>query len=206
MNYTGQYKQDKWIIENYFKFKKDGYFVDLAAGDGIFLSNTYLLEKELNWKGICIEANDKTFVDLSKNRSTICDNSCVLDDISTVNFVNTTKTSTWEHLLSSIETYIPSHHKIVKESVVSKKTVSLNTILDKYQAPSYIDYISLDVEGCELDILKNFFELNRRKIKMWTIEHSNEKDVIKLMTMFGYKNICKLKIDNVFELIESEVV
>jgi len=202
MIYTGQHKQDKWLIEEYFKFKTNGYFIDLAAGDGIFLSNTYLLEKELNWKGICIEANDKTFIELQKNRSAICDNSCILDDFSTVNFINTTKTSTWEHLLSGVENFIPKHHKIIADSTISKTTISLNTLLDKHKCPDYIDYVSLDVEGCELTILKHFFSNNTRKIKLWMIEHSDEKDIIELMTNCGYRHLCKLRIDNVFELID----
>ena len=202
MIYTGQYKQDKWLIEEYFKFKTNGYFIDLAAGDGIFISNTYLLEKELNWQGICIEANDKTFIELQKNRSVICDNNCILDDFSTIDFINAKKTTNWEHLLSGVNTFIPKHHNIMKESTVSKKTISLNTLLNKHNCPDYIDYVSLDVEGCELTILKHFFTNNTRKIKMWMIENSDEKNVIQLMTNNGYRHLGKLHIDNIFELID----
>ena len=202
MIYTGQYKQDKWLIEEYFKFKTNGYFIDLAAGDGIFISNTYLLEKELNWQGICIEAIDKTFIELQKNRSVSCDNNCILDDFSTIDFINAKKTTNWEHLLSGVNTFIPKHHNIIKESTVSKKTISLNTLLNKHNCPDYIDYVSLDVEGCELTILKHFFTNNTRKIKMWMIENSDEKNVIQLMTNNGYRHLGKLHIDNIFELID----
>ena len=58
--------QDKWVINEIFKHKKGGFFVDLAAADGVFQSNTYLLEKELNWKGICIEANPHLFKKLKQ--------------------------------------------------------------------------------------------------------------------------------------------
>lgn len=201
MNYTGQFKQDKWLIEDYFKFKKNGYFIDLAAGDGIFLSNTYLLEKELNWNGICIEANDNSFLDLKKNRSTICDNSCVLDDDSTVNFVNHAET-----LLSGIENNLHSdtaNHGRIFGSVSIKKTTSLNTILDKYSAPDYIDFISLDVEGSEYDILSHFFKTNKRKIKLWLVERCQEAKMIELMCTNNIKFVRYWNFDMIFELLED---
>ena len=47
----GQLKQDLLCLE-YFDKKRDGYFVDIGAGNGRDLSNTYLLEKEYAWKGM----------------------------------------------------------------------------------------------------------------------------------------------------------
>ena len=44
-----------------FKFKKNGYFLDLAATNGLMENNTYVLEKYFNWNGIAIEANEKFF-------------------------------------------------------------------------------------------------------------------------------------------------
>ena len=60
--YYGQLKQDLECLE-YFKNKKDGFFVDIGAGNGKDLSNTYLLEKNFGWKGmekvICIQESQK---------------------------------------------------------------------------------------------------------------------------------------------------
>ena len=39
--------KDKWVIEDIFKFKTNGYFVDLAATNGLFENNTYVLEKNI---------------------------------------------------------------------------------------------------------------------------------------------------------------
>jgi len=50
--------QDLFAI--YFsKFKKNGYFIEIGAGNGIDLSNTFLLEKKYKWKGIICEPNRK---------------------------------------------------------------------------------------------------------------------------------------------------
>ena len=42
-------------VINFYKEKKNGYFIEIGASDGIELSNTYLLESEYKWNGICIE-------------------------------------------------------------------------------------------------------------------------------------------------------
>ena len=57
--FYSQVGQDKWVCE-YFNYKKGGFFLDIGAADGITINNTYYLEKELEWKGICIERKYKT--------------------------------------------------------------------------------------------------------------------------------------------------
>ncbi len=48
-----QLGQNKAVLD-FYKFKKDGFFVEVGATDGVEISNTYFLETEYNWKGICI--------------------------------------------------------------------------------------------------------------------------------------------------------
>ena len=105
----------------------------------------------------------------------------------------------WEHLLSFIDGYIPWNNEVYDS--YTKKTVALNTLLNEHNAPAEIDYISMDIEGSELAVLTEFFKTNTRKVKLWTIEHSNEQEVIDLMLANGYKLVTKLKADNIFELI-----
>ena len=38
---------------------RNGYFIDLAANDPIFLSNTRALERDHGWRGLCIDGNTK---------------------------------------------------------------------------------------------------------------------------------------------------
>ncbi|MEL6721375.1 MAG: hypothetical protein AAFP82_21930 [Bacteroidota bacterium] len=49
-----QLKQDLFVLSQ-LNFKKEGYFVEFGATDGVQLSNTYLLEKSFAWKGILAE-------------------------------------------------------------------------------------------------------------------------------------------------------
>ena len=66
-----QLNQDINVIE-FYKEKKNGFFVDVGAYDGIEFSNTLLLEKELEWNGICIEPGKRFFQKLTENRTATC--------------------------------------------------------------------------------------------------------------------------------------
>lgn len=50
MNYS-QIGQDIEVLK-FYNNKHRGFFIEIGASDGITLSNTYLLEKNYNWKGI----------------------------------------------------------------------------------------------------------------------------------------------------------
>jgi FkbM family methyltransferase len=67
MKTSAQNKEDLVLIE-YFKGKRGGVFVDVGAHDGIQFSNTYLLETDYRWLGICIEPNPDSFKKLEDNR------------------------------------------------------------------------------------------------------------------------------------------
>src|SRR5438477_1150079 len=87
MMYFSQKGQDRWIIEEVFPDRRGGYFVDLAATNGIALSNTFVLEKNLGWTGIAIEPHPAYFAALSKARRCICVQACVDEDQRIVQFV-----------------------------------------------------------------------------------------------------------------------
>ena len=193
IEYKSQYGQDKWIIEEIFPNKTGGYFVELAAGDGVFLSNTYTLEKYFNWNGICIEPNSYSFDVLQKNRKCICDNNVIMEDDFEIDFVEYEMVTNYEHLLSTVLGTSNSNFPI--KNTKKRKTISLNTLLDKYNAPYEIDYISLDVEGSEIYILQDFLPNNKRKIFNWTIEvnpgEPNESAILNWMKSYNYTLIEK---------------
>lgn len=66
-NSVSQLGQDIWVLEKT-GYMRNGYFVEFGATDGVLLSNTWLLEKEFGWQGLCAEPNPKFFALLQKNR------------------------------------------------------------------------------------------------------------------------------------------
>ena len=170
-------------------FGTSGYFVEFGAADGFHLSNTYLLENNYTWTGIIAEPN-KLYADSLKNRACHIDTRCVyknsgetLEFFSVNNFPE----------LSTISNYADSDHWASQRSdnlAYPVTTVTLDDLLDFYNAPETIEYISVDTEGSELDILSAFSF--SRNVKLFTIEHNftkNRDKIYQLMTDRGYIRI-----------------
>ncbi|MDC1169954.1 FkbM family methyltransferase [Candidatus Pelagibacter sp.] len=157
LNFFGSKNQDRWVVKEIFKFKKKGYFLDLAATNGLMENNTYVLEKFFNWNGIAIEANNTFFKKLKKNRNCLCLNEVVCGDEKNVDFLEAGPTGgiigeAYDNNFSKRKKLLDN----LKDKIIRKKTKTLEKILDENKAPRVIDYFSLDVEGAETEILKNF--------------------------------------------------
>jgi FkbM family methyltransferase len=170
---TSQNFQDIWVLHE-LKDKRDGFFVEFGATNGIDCSNTLLLEKEYGWKGILAEPNPFWHDELFRNRNCYITTKCVYtvtDETISFNAVNSAAD------LSTIQGYGDTdEHSQIREnhSQISVKTISLLDLLKDFDAPKVIDYLSIDTEGSELDILKQFFTDNTEyQIRCITAEHNN---------------------------------
>lgn len=160
-----QLGQDLHLISEIYPDKTDGFFIEMGAADGKTLSNTYLLEKKYNWKGLCIEPNPTYHTQLFENRN--CHKSTALcHDKSGVeiDFV-------LADLLSGIREDIDCHKYVLSNQNIKLMTTTLTEILDSIEAPIYIDYFSLDTEGSELNILKGL-DMDKYKFGYLSIEHN----------------------------------
>ena len=169
MSYS-QLGQDVEVVTFYDK-KKNGYFIEIGASDGIELSNTYLLEKEYNWKGICCEPIPSRFEKLVTNRpNSICFNEALYNQSGlTITFDIANNFD----LLSGISEHIDRHKCAVdaNKTTIQVQTLTLQDVLEKAKAPSFIDYMSLDTEGTELEILKPF-DFEKYTFGLIDIEHN----------------------------------
>lgn len=156
--FYSQIQQDKWVLEK-LNFKKEGFFVDIGAYDGVQLSNSYAMEKDFDWTGICVEPNPSLYDTLKANRqSLICNKAIWTTDDDLAYFYDGS-----EPMLSFVSKNITNF---------PVKTITLNSLLKNFGPTSKeIDYISLDIEGAELSIL-NSFNFNEYDVKCWTIEHN----------------------------------
>lgn len=160
IKYTSQKDQDKWVIEDIFQGKRNGFFVDLAASDGIALSNTYILEKHFQWTGICIEPNPEFYKKLQKNRNCICVNDCIDFQEGIVEFrfdnmeLGGIIAEDTDNCIQYRDKQIIEARKNNKTTFIKAKT--LEQVLRENNAPKIIDYLSLDVEGAETRILRSF--------------------------------------------------
>ena len=169
-----QMRQDIHVLLNS-DFKKNGYFVEIGATDGVKFSNTYLLERYMEWNGIVVEPSPQYSDVIRKNRRCNIETKCVYRESGrSVEFVEVQGSS-----LSGITSYndpMRPELRDAQSTKLFKETISLNDLLDFYEAPNEIDYISIDTEGTELPILQNFdFKKSKVKFFLWnTISKPNE--------------------------------
>lgn len=165
---TSQAGQDYWIYGEAFNEKRCGYFVDIGAHDGIYLSNTYILESKYNWSGICIEANPVTFKKLRNNPHTINLNVCLDRSEGEVNFVLR------DVFGGIVDQDVDNKTSDTRNNeVVTLKTTSLSRVFEDQHVPSFIDYLSIDVEGAEERILVGF-DFHKYTFRCVTIERPTE--------------------------------
>ena len=176
------------FVLNKLDFKTNGFFVEFGAMDGIHASNTYLLEKEFNWHGILSEPNKTYKQKLSNNRNCYIDTNLVWKNSnSELLFSVTSRPAT-----STIHKYINNDHhdrKPVDQYYI--KTISLTDLLLKYNAPQVVDYLSIDTEGSEFDILNNL-NFEKFKFRIITCEHNfnkNREQIEILLNKNGYKKV-----------------
>uniref|UniRef100_A0A6C0DJM7 Methyltransferase FkbM domain-containing protein n=1 Tax=viral metagenome TaxID=1070528 RepID=A0A6C0DJM7_9ZZZZ len=177
-NSVSQLGQDKNVI-NFYKFKKNGCFIEIGASDGIELSNTYLLETQYNWKGICVEPIPYRYNKLIKNRpNSYCSNKAVYSKSGIIMDFDIAKTlhSNTEgdgDGISGLSNHIDCHKNKVDQNkeTIKVETISFNDLLENSNSPSFIEYLSLDTEGSEYEILKSL-NFEKYTFGLIDIEHN----------------------------------
>lgn len=152
-----QYKQDVILNEKYFKNNRNGVFLDIGANHPRNKSNTYLYESTLNWSGICIEPQNDMYELLKAERNCIVLKTGVYSEKTELEFCKTIT-----GLCGLTKTYDKKHKmRIERESKAAQLTNqyysipvdTIENIVNAYNI-SVVDYVSLDTEGSELEILK----------------------------------------------------
>ena len=191
-----------FLINNFFNYEKNGlprngFFIDLAAADGIKGSNTLFLEKYLNWNGILFEPNPRYKDSLKKNRKLPLIQKCVSDKIN-----QNVKFRIDNGQLGGIvsdktdNNFAIRGEELKTAEIIEMKTTTLEKELNNFNAPKIIDFLSLDVEGSEYDVLKNF-PFGKYKFKCITIERPKKKLDI-LLDKEGYVQIKHMKFDVIY--------
>jgi len=152
-------------LEKYVDYD-NGYFVELGANDGVTQSNSVYFEKHRNWRGLLVEPTPHKFLKCRQNRSarnSIYCAACVSFDYGHefVRIAYANLMSTPVSLESDIQDP-RAHAKLGDQFLGSGETVfefgavarTLNSLLLDARAPKLIDFLSLDVEGAELEVLK----------------------------------------------------
>jgi FkbM family methyltransferase len=180
-NFYGQFspKVDE-LIRQYFPNKKYGRCIEVGAVDGIYLSNTLHFEQS-GWDVLCIEPIPNYYNKLKKNRKNSLNFAISDENKDSVEFTVVRLSNSNESAISGLniqKELIPLHSKWNPE--LKKIKVScrrLDWCIEKYFNFEDIDFISIDTEGTELDVLKSF-DVNNYNIKLLVVENNfNDSDI-----------------------------
>lgn len=157
-------------------FKDSGVFIEIGANDGSNCSNTKLLEEYFDWRGIVSEPNPR-YTKILSNRKCFIDFNIIHSNSEEELYIND---------LSSLS-YVSKKKTSKKGSWVS--TITLDDLINKHfdHNKVEIDYVSIDTEGHELEILKEF-PFGKWSIGYFIIEHNykSEKSIDSIMSHAGY--------------------
>ena len=171
-------------------FKRGGYFVEFGAASGVQYSNSWMMEKCFGWSGIVSEPAHVWHDKLARSRTCHVETDCVWKATGEqIEFLQN------DHgMLSAISGFGKAEGTVKGQAHVqsySVRTISLMDMLDKYDAPEVIDFLSVDTEGSEFEIL-SAFDFSTRNIRAMVIEHNHKpqrEDLYNLLTKNGYLRV-----------------
>jgi FkbM family methyltransferase len=159
-------EQDLWVVLSTAPGKRDGYYVDVGSGDGVFVSNTKLLD-DMGWKGVCIDPfptnmSSRTCQLFRQPVFSVSGKKVSFRAAGMVGGINQTL---------GVTATLPA---VQQSPNVEFVTATLDEILEKAHAPKHIDFMSIDIEGAEYEALRGL-SLNNYQVDAFVIEHNSEE-------------------------------
>jgi FkbM family methyltransferase len=174
--YFSQYGQDLFADAFLFRGRRGGYFVDIGAYDGVTYSNTFFLERELGWQGICFEPNPEAFRKLSSARSCTVVNAGIGPREGSLQFLALPESV---EMGSGFLDYFPEHHRdpgwadlMCRNGATLRNihVLEINAAVAS-EGRAAIDYLSIDAEGADFAILRAL-DLRRFDIEVIDVENN----------------------------------
>jgi FkbM family methyltransferase len=182
VEFPSQIGQDRWVSQSVFPDVRDGYFLDVGSADGFVDSNTWALERS-GWTGVCVDPFPKNMQGRKCQMLTEVVGSVAGQKVTFLQAGN----------IGGVADHLGRWKgEAAAAKPVELVTVTLDDILRRVNAPHLIHYLSLDIEGAELDALRGF-PFDRHSIGAMTIEHNYEEPkrsaIEQLLRERGYERV-----------------
>ena len=143
VSWYSQARQDE-VVAALLRYKRNGFFVDLAANDPVKISNTFAFEANFAWTGLCLEPNPAYWTGLAhRSRCHVVGAVVGARRMEQVQFRFPNNKGPKGGIVG--ENFDNKGSAKDPEEVRPRYTVPLGEILERFQAPAVIDYLSLDV-------------------------------------------------------------
>lgn len=166
----GQLFQDLWVLFELGE-PREGFFVEFGATNGITMSNSHMLEKHYGWRGILAEPNPEYHERLARERDCAISHKCVFSHSGARMQFLCTDQAVFSRLAEVNPGDLHEADKRANPRAIDVETIALEDLLQDHGAPDTIDYLSVDTEGSEHDIL-SAFDFSRRFVRCLTVEHN----------------------------------
>jgi len=189
VTFYSQIGQDKWVSEKIFPGVKNGFFLDVGSGDGTFNSNTKTLEQK-GWTGICVDPHPKHMEDRTCQMFKEVVYSEAGKRVRFWTGGQQNLDSFWGGIADTLE---GEAKRIIQTAPFEEfTTVTLSDILQRAKAPRFINFVSLDIEGGEVNALKGF-PFEKYRMGALAVEHNYQEpkrsEIKALMESHGYKRV-----------------
>jgi FkbM family methyltransferase len=192
-------------ILSLYQGKRNGTFVEVGANDGILLSNTKTLEEFYGWKGLCVEPNPDLFPKLVANRPLAqCSSKAAYSKSGLKLDFQIGKGPT--DLLSGLVSDLKDGDNRDAldgntDRVVQVETATLTELMDEAKMPRFIEYLSLDTEGSELEVLKGI-DFGKYAFGRIDVEHNfiepHRTQMREFLASKGYTHLYENKWDDAY--------
>lgn len=180
-----------------------GYFLEIGAWQGEHYSQSYYLEQQ-GWKGLCV---DPFVYNFHRRSSQVCHKAISADGKPRI-FIkvsNDRRCGGDVSYFSGFKDSIKDHKYLIETHCsyeeIEIETITIDELYLKYSLPYYIDFLSIDTEGSELEILSSI-DFKKYSYGMIMFEHNGnevtKKVIGKLLKTNGYQLFKSLDIDDVF--------
>ena len=218
--YTAQYHdsysqraQDIFVLFKSDK-KQSGSYLEIGGSDGITGSNTLMLHNHFHWNGVLVEPDGEQFRYLQLNRSS----GDKLLNVAIAPNRNQRQVAlvTVGQLSSIVGYHDKDFHADARAQSLNRRrpiVISAMDINDILSSFNELDYFSLDVEGCEYEILSQIVWDNTVKPRLITVEHNcvqqAKENIASLLEKHGYRQVFSqyewlTQGDSWFELLPSK--
>ena len=190
-------------IQNHFDQDYKGIAINIGATDGINMDNTLHFEQQ-GWKVINVEPNPNLFYALSVNRK-VAIQCAVGQHNGNAEFKIVTLEGGNQTAISGLELdqrLMKSHaHLNPQVSIVNVEVRTLDDIIEDFPWVSHVDFVSIDTEGTELDVLKGF-DIEKWKPKLFIIENNfNDPEIEQYLNKFGYTKFKRNVVNDFYKIL-----